>query len=61
MFSSNASQTCIGQLGLELQPALSDPEAPPLLRTMALLLEREERLPSTTAEIRARVAGTEQE
>ena len=46
---------------LELQPALSDPEAPPLLRTMALLLEREERLPSTTAEIRARVAGTEQE
>ena len=28
---------------------------------MALLLEREERLPSTTAEIRARVAGTEQE
>jgi predicted transposase YdaD len=32
-----------------------------LLRTMALLLEREERLPSTTAEIRARVAGTEQE
>jgi predicted transposase YdaD len=46
---------------LELQPALSDPEAPPLLRTLALLLEKEERLPATTAEIRARVAGTEQE
>jgi predicted transposase YdaD len=45
---------------LELQPALSDPEAPPLLRTLALLLEKEERLPVTTAEIRARVAGTEQ-
>jgi predicted transposase YdaD len=46
---------------LELQPALGDPEAPPLLRTLALLLEKEERLPVTTAEIRARVAGTEQE
>jgi predicted transposase YdaD len=46
---------------LELQPALADPDAPPLLRTLALLLEKEERLPATTAEIRARVAGTELE
>ena len=43
---------------LELQPALSDPSAPPLLRTLALLLETEERLPATTAEIRMAVAGT---
>jgi predicted transposase YdaD len=43
---------------LELQPALGDREAPPLLRTLALLLEKEERLPATTAEIRSRVAGT---
>ena len=46
---------------LELQPALTDPNAPPLLRTLALLLESEERLPATTAHIRARVVGTEQE
>jgi predicted transposase YdaD len=43
---------------LELQPALADPQAPPLLRTLALLLETEERLPATTAEIRTAVAGT---
>ena len=43
---------------LELQPALADPNAPPLLRTLALLLEREERLPITTAQIRSAVAGT---
>ena len=43
---------------LELEPALADPEAPPLLRTLALLLEKEERLPATTAAIRARVSGT---
>lgn len=29
---------------LELQPALRNPEASPLLRTLALLLEKEERL-----------------
>jgi predicted transposase YdaD len=46
---------------LELQPALTDPNAPPLLRTLALLLESEERLPATTAQIRARVVGTELE
>jgi predicted transposase YdaD len=46
---------------LELQPALADPNAPPLLRTLALLLEREERLPLTTAQIRSAVAGTELE
>jgi predicted transposase YdaD len=46
---------------LELQPALADPNAPPLLRTLALLLEREERLPATTAQIRSAVAGTELE
>lgn len=43
---------------LELQPALADPQAPPLLRTLALLLEKEERLPITTAQIRETVAGT---
>ena len=43
---------------LELQPALADPNAPPLLRTLALLLEKEERLPATTAQIRSAVAGT---
>ncbi|MFM9109410.1 MAG: DUF2887 domain-containing protein [Prochlorococcaceae cyanobacterium] len=36
---------------LELQPALHDPGAPPLLRTLALLLDNEERLPATTAAI----------
>jgi predicted transposase YdaD len=46
---------------LELQPALADPNAPPLLRTLALLLEKEERLPATTAQIRSAVAGTELE
>jgi predicted transposase YdaD len=46
---------------LELQPALADPNAPPLLRTLALLLEKEERLPLTTAQIRSAVAGTELE
>lgn len=46
---------------LELQPALADPNAPPLLRTLALLLEKEERLPLTTAQIRSTVAGTELE
>ena len=46
---------------LELQPALDDPNAPPLLRTLALLLEKEERLPTTTAEIRRAVAGSELE
>jgi hypothetical protein len=43
---------------LELQPALADPNAQPLLRTLALLLEKEERLPLTTAQIRSTVAGT---
>jgi predicted transposase YdaD len=43
---------------LELQPALADPNAPPLLRTLALLLEKEERLPATTAQICSAVAGT---
>jgi predicted transposase YdaD len=43
---------------LELRPALTDAKAPPLLRTLALLLETEERLPRTTAAIRAAVAGT---
>jgi len=43
---------------LELQPALADPNAPPLLRTLALLLEKEERVQATTAQIRSTVAGT---
>jgi hypothetical protein len=43
---------------LDLQPALADPNAPPLLRTLALLLEKEERLPATTAQIRSTVTST---
>ena len=43
---------------LELRPDLNDAKAPPLLRTLALLLETEERLPRTTAEIHSAVAGT---
>ncbi len=46
---------------LELQPALADPHAPPMLRTLALLLEMEERLPDNTAQIRRAVEGTELE
>jgi hypothetical protein len=34
---------------LELLPALGDENAPPLLRTLALLLEKEERLPTPAA------------
>jgi predicted transposase YdaD len=40
---------------------LAAQQGPPLLRTLALLLEREERLPLTTAQIRSAVAGTELE
>jgi predicted transposase YdaD len=43
---------------LELQPALDDPAAPPLLRSLALLLESEDKLPVTAAQIRTAVAGT---
>ena len=43
---------------LELQPALDDPAAPPLLRSLALLLESEDKLPETAAQIRTAVAGT---
>jgi predicted transposase YdaD len=43
---------------LELQPALGDPAAPPLLRSLALLLESEDKLPETAAQIRTAVAGT---
>jgi len=43
---------------IELLPALRDPGAPPLLRTLALLVQTEEDLPATTATIRAQVAGT---
>jgi len=41
-----------------LQPALDDPAAPPLLRSLALLLESEDKLPETAAQIRTAVAGT---
>ena len=56
-----------GQPAAAAQPAAAgerprmqevDPNAPPLLRTLALLLEKEERLPLTTAQIRSTVAGT---
>ena len=40
------------------KPALADLKAPPLLRTLALLLEKEARLPTTTAQIRTALAGT---
>jgi predicted transposase YdaD len=42
---------------LELQPALEDPQAPPLLRSLALLLQSEALLPVTAAEILEAVAG----
>ena len=41
---------------LELEPALKDPAAPPLLRSLALLVQSEELVPTTVKEIRAAVA-----
>jgi len=46
---------------IELEPAATDPTAPPLLRALALLVQPEEQIPASSAEIRAEVAGTAQE
>jgi predicted transposase YdaD len=46
---------------LELLPALNDANAPALLQALALLLQSEDKLPASSAAIRARVAGTAQE
>jgi predicted transposase YdaD len=43
---------------IELEAAATDPEAPPLLRALALLVEPEERVPQTSADIRLQTAGT---
>ncbi|MCH9713617.1 MAG: DUF2887 domain-containing protein [Cyanobacteria bacterium] len=46
---------------IELEPAATDPTAPPLLRALALLVQPEAQIPASSAEIRAEVAGTAQE
>ena len=43
---------------LELEPALQDPAAPPLLRTLALLVQSEALVAETVAGIREAVAGS---
>ena len=43
---------------LELEPAASDPAAPPLLRALALLVQPEEQIPASGASLRAEVKGT---
>jgi len=46
---------------IELESAAADPSAPPLLRALALLVLPEEQIPTSSAAIRAEVAGTAQE
>ena len=46
---------------IELEPAATDPTAPPLLRALALLVQPEAQIPASSAAIRAEVAGTVQE
>jgi predicted transposase YdaD len=46
---------------LELEPAVNDPSAPPLLRALALLVQPERQIPSSSAAIQAEVAGTDLE
>ena len=43
---------------IELESAAADPEAPPLLRVLALLVEPEEQVPQRSAAIRRQSAGT---
>ena len=45
---------------IELEPATTDPTAPPLLRALALLVQPEELVPASSAAIRQQVAGTDQ-
>ncbi len=45
---------------IELEPATTDPTAPPLLRALALLVQPEEQVPASSAAIRQQVAGTDQ-
>ena len=46
---------------IELEAVAADPSASPLLRALALLVQPEEQIPSSSAAIRAEVAGTAQE
>ena len=46
---------------LELEPAATDPAAPPLLRALALLVQPEEQVPASSSALREEVAGTERE
>jgi predicted transposase YdaD len=46
---------------LELEPAATDPAAPPLLRALALLVRPEEEIAATSKAIQAEVAGTDRE
>ena len=46
---------------VELEPAATDPAAPPLLRALALLVQPEEEIPASSAAIQAEVAGTDRE
>ena len=46
---------------IELEAVAADQSAPPLLRTLALLVQPEEQIPASSAAIRAEVAGTAQE
>ena len=43
---------------IELEAAAADPDAPPLLRALALLVEPEEQVPKRSAAIRRQSAGT---
>ena len=46
---------------IELEPAATDPTAPPLLRALALLVQPEEQVSASSAALRQQVAGTDQE
>lgn len=46
---------------VELESAAKDPAAPPLLRALALLVQREEDVSASSAALQAEVAGTGQE
>jgi predicted transposase YdaD len=46
---------------VELLPAAKDPATPPLLRALALLVQAEEEIPTSSAALQTEVAGTGQE
>jgi predicted transposase YdaD len=45
---------------IELEPAATDPTAPPLLRALALLVQPEEQVPASSVALRQQLAGTDQ-